>query len=126
MKKLILCLCVLLLMAAAVCGRGGSPSADFNLVVVNLSGTPIYAAQAGNEVSMRADGRPLQARKESLDVEVSGWPVEVTVYGDTACREPVASRTVDAVPEGADRWYISVRDGENGLELECSEIWPEK
>lgn len=124
MKKLVLYCSVFLLMVLTACGCDGGSSA--NLVVLNLSGTPVYAVQVGDEVVSNADGSPMEAGSGSRGFEVSRWPVEVTVYGDLACREPLSSRTVGEVPEGAERWYISVQDGADGLELEAGETWPEQ
>lgn len=123
MKRfLTLCLIVLAVVyGLSGCGRGSDMEAD--LVFVNQSDATIvevvveFQDQSGG--TRNADSSALR-RGESFGFEAGEYPVTVYVYdkavGDVAEGALTQITIREAPPEG-ERWYVTARDGAEGLTL---------
>lgn len=129
MKKviyLLLAVCVL----ADLSGCGGEVI-DYDLVFVNHSDSTIVEVVADftdqTSGTRRADSCPLE-RGETFGFEAGEYPVTMTVYDrifeDFGQRE-LASITIGEAPAEGERWYITARDGMNGLVLTADTRWLE-
>lgn len=126
MKRfLTLCLMIFaMLCAQAGCSRGGDIEAD--LVFVNQSDAVIvevvveFQDQSGG--TRNADSSPLK-RGESFGFEAGEYPVTLYVYdkavGDVA-EGAQAQITIREAPPQGERWYVTARDGAEGLTLRTS------
>lgn len=131
MKRfLTLCLMIFaVLYALSGCGRDGDLEAD--LVFVNQSAATIvevvveFQDQSGG--TRNADSSPLK-RGESFGFEAGEYPVTVYVYdhavGDVA-KGALARLTIREAPPEGERWYVTARDGVEGLTLTVDAQWPE-
>lgn len=123
MKRfLTLCLMIFaVLYALSGCGRGGDMEAD--LVFVNQSDAVIvevvveFQDQSGG--TRNADSSPLR-RGESFGFQAGEYPATVYVYdkavGDVA-EGALARLTIREAPPEGERWYVTARDGAEGLTL---------
>ena len=131
MKRfLTLCLMIFaVLYALSGCGCGCDIEAD--LVFVNQSDAVIvevvveFQNQSGG--TRNADSSPLK-RGESFGFEAGEYPVTVYVYdhavGDVA-KGALARLTIREAPPEGERWYVTARDGVEGLTLTVDAQWPE-
>ena len=131
MKRfLTLCLMIFaMLCVLAGCSRGGDIEAD--LVFVNQSDAVIvevvveFQDQSGG--TRNADSSPLK-RGESFGFEAGEYPVTLYVYdkavGDVAEGAQAQITIREAPPEG-ERWYVTARDGAEGLVLFTSAQLPD-
>lgn len=106
--KRFLCLCFIVL--GALCGKG--EEIDYDLVFVNGSDAKIVEEvmdfQNRNGGPRNVNSFPLK-RGNSFGFEAGEYPVTMYVY-DHAMGEKEA-------PPAGERWYITARDGAEGLEL---------
>mgnify|MGYP006943512956 FL=1 len=115
--------------ALSGCGRGNDIEAD--LVFVNDSDAVIVTvavdSQDQNGGTQNADSSPLR-RGESFGFETGEYPVTVYVY-DRPVYDIVggalAQLTIDEAPPEGERWYVTARDGAEGLTLAADTCWPE-
>lgn len=129
MKK-VMCLLLAVCALAALSGCGGE-AIDYDLVFVNHSDSTIVevVADFADQLSgaRRADSCPLK-RGETFGFEAAEYPVTMTVYDrlfeDFGQRE-LASITIGEAPAEGERWYITARDGVNGLVLTADTRWLE-
>lgn len=131
MKRFLTFVLIVLAVLSALsgCGRGGDIEAD--LVFVNQSGATIvevvveFQDQSGG--TRNADSSPLK-RGESFGFEAGEYPVTVYVYdkvtNDVVAGELARTTILKAPPEG-ERWYVTARDGAEGLALAVDTQWPE-
>lgn len=130
MKKLIwVLLAALLLAVLPACGC--DDGADADLVFINDSDTTIVSVVTDfvdqSSGVQYADSSPLK-RGETFGFEAGVYPVTVLVYDRAVenVKEGELARIVigKAPPEG-ERWYITARDGADGLVLAADTCWPE-
>ena len=126
---------LVLIVFAVLCtlpgGGGSGDKIDYDLVFVNNSDATIVEVvtdSVGQSSGTRnADNSPLK-RGETFGFEVEGYPVTVLVYDTAVGRvaEGELARIViaKAPPEG-ERWYVTARDGADGLILAADTRWPE-
>lgn len=126
MKKLV-CLffaCVLTVLSGCGCDDGR----NVDLVFVNDSNAVIVAVVADFEDqtsgTQNADSSPLK-RSETFGFEAGEYPVTVVVYEDIELRKELGRVTVREAPPEEERWYVTARDGGNGLLFTVATEWPE-
>ena len=115
---------LVVLCALSGCVRSGDIEAD--LVFVNQSDAAIVEVvvefQDRSGGSRNADSSPLR-RGESFGFEAGEYPVTVYVYdkvaGD-AVEGALARITINEAPPEGERWYVTARDGAEGLTLRTS------
>lgn len=131
MKRfLTLCLMILgVFWALPGCGQENGAQAD--LVFVNDSDAAIVTVavdfQGGNGGTQNADSSPLR-RGESFGFEIGEYPVTVYVYDKPVYdieEGALAQLTIQKAPQSAERWYVTARDGADGLILTSGAQWPE-
>ena len=131
MKRfLTLCLMVLTVLYT-LSGCGAEPGAEADVVFVNGSEAAIVEVvvdfQNRSGGSRNADSSPLR-RGESFGFEAGEYPVTVYVY-DRPVYDIVggalAQLTIDEAPPEGERWYVTARDGAEGLTLAADTCWPE-
>lgn len=120
MKKLIhLLLPVCFLIGLSGCG--GGEELDYGLVFVNGSDAVIvevvveFQNQSGG--TRNADSSPLK-RGESFGFEAGEYPATVYVYDKAvgkAADGALARLTISKAPPEGERWYVTARDGAEGL-----------
>lgn len=132
MKRfLTLCLMVFAMACALfACGSAGD-AIDYDLVFVNDSDAAIvevvveFQDQSGG--TRNADSSPLR-RGESFGFEAGEYPVTLYVY-DKAAGDVVdgalARLTIREAPQEGERWYVTARDGAEGLTLFTSTRLPD-
>lgn len=117
------------LLALSGCGR--EPGAQADLVFVNDSDAAIvevvvdFQNQGGG--TRNADSSPLK-RGESFGFEAGDYPVTVYVYDapfEGFGQEELARLTINKAPPEGERWYVTARDGAEGLALSADTQWPE-
>lgn len=121
MKKRILVLLCALFCVLSACGS--EPGADAGLVFVNNSDGAIVEVVASfqdQEGGMRnADSSPLK-RGETFGFETGEYPVTVAVYDRAVgcfAEGELARLTISEAPPEGERWYVTARDGMDGLDL---------
>lgn len=121
---LLLAVCVFGTLYACGCDDGR----EVDLVFVNGSGTTIssvqVASECGEETARHAGGCPLK-RGESYGFEAGDYPVTVAAYEGPSGREELAQVTVSECPPDGERWYVTARDGTDGLRLTVDTCWPD-
>ena len=129
MKKVI-CLLLAVCALAALPGCGGEVI-DYDLVFVNHSDSTIVEVVADfvdRDSGVRnANSSPLK-RGESFGFEAGEYPVTLAVYDqifEDFRQRKLASITIGEAPADGERWYITARDGMNGLVLTADTRWPE-
>ena len=126
---------LVLIVFAVLCtlfgGGGNGDKIDYDLVFVNNSDTTIVEVvtdSVGQSSGTRnADNSPLK-RGETFGFEVEGYPVTVLIY-DTAvgrvAEGELARIVIAKAPPKGERWYVTARDGADGLILAADTRWPE-
>lgn len=119
-RFLTLCLTMLaVLCSLSGCGRGGDVEAD--LVFVNQSDAVIvevvvdFRDQSGGQ--RHADSSPLK-RGETFGFEAGEYPVTVAVYDtpfEGSRQRELGRTTIKSAPPEGERWYVTARDGADGL-----------
>lgn len=127
MKRFLTLALPVLAVLLALSGCGGGEKIDYNLVFVNHSDGVIAAVtvefQDRGGGSMNADSSPLK-RGETFGFEVGEYPATVYVYGRSA-REEIGRVTIREAPTERERWYVTARDGAEGLTLDVDTRLPE-
>lgn len=121
-KMLCLFLAALCLAALSGCGSAGDVI-DYDLVFVNQSDAVIVEVvvdfQDQNGGTRNADSSPLK-RGETFGFEAGEYPVTVTVYeaafGSPGQKE-LGQTTIQKAPPEGERWYVTARDGAEGLDF---------
>lgn len=130
MKKLFAVLLGVLVSFLPGCSVQPGPEPGADLVFINDSDAVVVEVVMDFENrfggARRADCKPLK-RGETLGFEAGEYPVTVTVYdapyGSDEEQEVARLTILEAPPEG-ERWYISARDGAEGLALLADTVWP--
>lgn len=131
MKKMFcLFLAALYLAALSGCGSAGDVI-DYDLVFVNQSDAVIVTVAADfqdqNGGTQNADSSPLR-RGESFGFEAGEYPVTVYVYDRPVydiVEGALAQTTIREAPPEGERWYVTARDGAEGLTLLTSTQLPD-
>lgn len=131
MKRfLTLCLMVLTVLYT-LSGCGAEPGAEADVVFVNGSEAAIVEVvvdfQNRSGGSRNADSSPLR-RGESFGFEAGEYPVTVYVYDrvfEGFWQKELARLTISKAPPAGERWYVTARDGADGLTLTADTLWPE-
>ena len=121
-KMLCLFLAALCLAALSGCGSAGDVI-DYGLVFVNQSDAVIVEVvvdfQDQNGGTRNADSSPLK-RGETFGFEAGEYPVTVAVYeaafGGPGQKE-LGQATIQKAPPEGERWYVTARDGAEGLDF---------
>lgn len=121
MKKIVFMVFACLLAVLSACAS--EPGADAGLVFVNGSDAAIVEVvahfQDQESGTRNADGSPLR-KGETFGFDVGEYPVTVAVYdsavGSFADGE-LAHITIEEAPPEGERWYVTARDGADGLKL---------
>ena len=116
-----------ILYALSACGCDDGREID--LVFVNGSDiTTIASVQVDSEYRgesvQNADSSPLR-RSDSFGFEVESYPVIVVAYGEPSGQKELARVTVSEPPLNGERWYVTARDGADGLSLAVDVRWPD-
>lgn len=128
MKKLVLVISACLLAVLSACG--GPAQLDAGLVFVNDSDAVIvevvvdFQDQGGG--ARNADCSPLK-KGDTFGFEAGEYPVTVYVYDapfETFDQKELVSLIVSEAPPEGERWYVTARDGADGLTLLADTIWP--
>lgn len=98
---------------------------ESDLVFVNWSDTKIASVVIRGDTfdggCQNADGSPMD-RGWSCGFEAAGYPVEVTAYdGLGGLGKALAACTIEEAPAEGERWYVTARDGAEGLSLSLSD-----
>lgn len=105
------------------CRQDHGGDTDTDLVFVNDSNAVIAAVtaefldQSGG--AQNADGSPLK-RGEIFSLQAGTYPVTLTVYDapfDGSEQRELARFTVEKAPPEGQQWYVTARDGAEGLTL---------
>lgn len=134
MKRILTLVLTALLMIPALSGCGWDNGGNIDLVFINDSDTAIVAVIADftndrTEGIRHADSSPLE-RGESFGFEAGRYPVTVVVCDRVVESFPEKEKELarivirQAPPEG-ERWYVTARDGADGLKLAAETCWPE-
>ena len=123
MKRFFTLVLATLLMIPALSGCGCDDGGNVGLVFVNDSDAAIVTVVAdftsSQEGSRNADGSPLK-RGDYFGFQAGEYPVTVLVYdrvvGSVEDHE-LARIVLDEAPPEGERWYVTARDGTNGLVL---------
>lgn len=120
--KRFLTLCLMVFAVAYTmhgCGCDGGENAG--LVFVNQSGATIVAVVVDfkdqNGGQQHADGSPLK-RGETFGFEAGEYPVTVAVYEapfESLEQKELGQTTIQKAPPEGERWYVTARDGVEGL-----------
>lgn len=128
MKKIVLVISACLLTVLSACAS--EPGADAGLVFVNDSDGAIVEVVASfqdQEGGMRnADSSPLK-RGETFGFDAGEYPVTVAVYDRAVgcfAEGELARLTISGAPPEDERWYVTARDGMNGLDLSADTVRP--
>lgn len=122
---------LILLVSVVICalyGCGCDNDIEADLVFVNQSDAAIvevvveFQDQSGG--SRNADSSPLR-RGDSFGFEAGEYPVTVVAYGDAELLRELGRVVVREAPAEGERWYITARDGVDGLALSVDTRWPE-
>lgn len=127
MKRFLTLVLMVLAVVYALFGCGCDSGENAGLVFINELDATIVEVSAGfaDQVSgmRRADSSPLK-QGESFGFEVGGYPVMLVVYGDLG-RTELARTTIRTAPPEGERWYVTARDGGNGLVFSVDTNWGE-
>ena len=134
MKRFFILALTALLAVFGLSGCGCDDGGNVDLVFVNDSDAAIVAVIADftndrTEGIRHADSSPLE-RGESFGFEAGKYPVTVVVCDRVVERFPEKEKELarivirEAPPEGK-RWYVTARDGMDGLKLAVEIWWPE-
>lgn len=104
---------------------------EYDLVFVNDSDSTIvevvldFADQTSG--ARRADSCPMK-RGETFGFEAGEYPVAVLVYDTVVGRVEkgeLAQIVINSAPPEGEQWYVTARDGADGLILAADTCWPE-
>lgn len=110
------------------CGQENGAGAD--LVFVNGSGTVIVEVvvdfQDRSGGCRNADSSPLP-QGTSFGFEVGEYPVTMRVYDAPFVgfgQKELGRLTIGKAPPEGERWYVTARDGADGLRFDVDTQWP--
>lgn len=112
------------------CGQENGAQAD--LVFINDSDTVIvevvvdFRNRGGG--CRNADSSPLR-RGNSFGFEAGEYPVTVWVYDapfEGFKQKELARLTISKAPPAGKRWYVTARDGTDGLRFDVDTQWPKE
>lgn len=120
--KRFLTLCLMVFAVAyTMHGCGCDSGENAGLVFVNQSGATIVAVVVDfkdqNGGQQHADGSPLK-RGETFGFEAGEYPVTVAVYEapfEGLGQKELGQTTIRSAPPEGERWYVTARDGAEGL-----------